>query len=196
MSVRLAKTWYFSALLVSGRYAQPTINTYTVRVEMSATADCNSDHNIAYGRMRYWMQEVMCDAVLLDPEHPQQQAWHDTGMRVIVLPEDPVDQLVGIMLYAKLSAITEQRMIIHSVSLSSALDDDVIYHHYEDEFQGPFQTEGWWHDHRPVWQDKPNRRGKVINLDRPADWHTHELEWRSVPDAAGQISRFNTDEDQ
>lgn len=197
MSVRLAKTWYFSALVVSDRYPQPVINTYTVRVEMSATAQCNSDHNVAYARMRYWMQEIMSDAVLLDPNHATAAAWHDTGMRVMMLPEDPVDQLVGIMLYTKLCAMTEQRMTIHSVSVSSALDDDVIYHHYEDEEQGPLEVAGWWHDHRPIWQEKPHRKGKVISLDRQPDWRQQDLDWnQDGQDRSVVQGLFNQDEDQ
>lgn len=178
MTVRLAKTWYWSSLVIGDRRDHPVINQYTLRMEFATDTQDNHEHNIAYGRMKYWFQEVMQDSVLIAQDHPQLRAWQDTGSRVLVFPEDPVDQLVGMMIYAKISAITQGKVMIDQVTVCSPLDDEVMYHHYAEETLGPFEESGWWTDARPVWQAKPQRaRGKVIALDRAPDWKDHDLEW-------------------
>ena len=196
MSVHLGRTWYFSALLVSDRYERPTINTYSIKMEFTALAEDNHQHNVAYQRMKFWMHDIMDSCVLISQDNPDIKSWQETGSRILIMPEDPVDQLVGIMLYSKLSAITEPHIMIDQVSVASPLDDDVIYHHYSDEDLGPFTQSGWWNDPRPVWQSKiPRGKGKVINLARAAEWKDHELDWEKSPqENTVMITKINNED--
>jgi hypothetical protein len=178
MSVSLAKNWYFSAIVVSERYETAVLNPYTVHTEFTTVSESNIDHNRAYGRFKYWMQEVMQDSVLIARDHPRLKTWVDTGSKVLIFPEDPVDQLVGIMLYCKLSAVVQTNMIIDQVSVTSSLDDDITYHHYSDEDRGPFNESGWWNDSGPNWQIiNKKSRGKIVDLQRTLDWKDLNLEW-------------------
>jgi hypothetical protein len=178
MTVRLARQWYWSSIVVSDRYDRPMINNYSLRMEFATDTQDNQEHNIAYGRMKFWFHEIMEASVLISQDSNKIKSWQDTGSRVLVFPEDPVDQLVGMMLYAKITAITQGKIMIDQISIASPLDDDVIYHHYAEETLGPFENPGWWSDPRPIWQTKPSRgKGKVISLDRPPDWKDHGLEW-------------------
>jgi hypothetical protein len=69
------------------------------------------------------------------------------GVNVTTLPEEPVDQIVGMMLYYKLNAIMEGRMAVTRLDLMSALGDSVWYQHdAEEDSPGPFRVEGWWHE--------------------------------------------------
>lgn len=179
MSVCLAREWAFSSILVSDRYQRPIINVYTARTELITEAQDNVNHNCAYGRIKYWMQEVMDGAVLISHDHPDLGIWKQTGSRVLAFPEDPVDQLVGIMIYTKLTAITAPQMLIDRVDISSPLDDDVVYQHHAVESLGPFSQHSWWDDERPTWQvaaAKP-RNSKVVALDRQLTWRDLDLEW-------------------
>ena len=145
---------------------------------MIVLADAGLDHKRAFARMRYWLQEIMQDCVLISQDHDRLDTWLDTGSRVLVFPEDPVDQLVGIMLYCKLHAIVQDNLLIDRVTVSSVLDDEVMYHHYADEDQGPFAAPGWWNESRPCWKQAIKKgRGKVIDLGRGPDWKDLDLEW-------------------
>lgn len=196
MTVRLARMWYWSNLVVSDRYDHPVINNYSLRTEFSANSLDNNEHNVAYNRMKFWFLDVMESSVLISHDHPKVKHWQETGSRVLIFPEDPVDQLVGMMLYSKLTAITQDRIVLDRVSIASPLDDEVIYHHFADEDLGPFADAGWWNDARPIWHTKPGRgKGKVISLDRVADWKDHELDWdRSQQENIVSITKI-TDED-
>ncbi len=193
MTVRMAKMWYWSSLVISERYDRPIINNYSVRMEFATDTQDNHEHNIAYGRMKFWFTEVMESSVLISQDHGNIKSWQDTGSRVLVFPEDPVDQLVGMMIYAKITAITQGKIAIDQISVASPLDDDVIYHHYAEETMGPFEQSGWWNDARPLWQTKPSRgKGKVISLDRSPDWKDHDLDWASNHDTNVVLLGSNT----
>ena len=178
MTVHLARQWYWSSIVVSDRYDRPMINNYSLRMEFATDAQDNQEHNIAYGRMKYWFYDVMEASVLISQDNNKIKSWQDTGSRVLIFSEDPVDQLVGMMIYSKITAITQGKLIIDQISIASPLDNDVIYHHFAEEPLGPFENSGWWNDARPVWQNKTTRgKGKVISLDRAPDWKDHELDW-------------------
>jgi hypothetical protein len=197
MNVRLGKAWHFSCIVVGDRYETPLVNFYTVKTEMTLASE-QQDYNTAYGRMKFWINEVMADCVLIAKDNEKLKTWIDTNARVLTLPDEPVDQLIGMLLYSKLSAISEDRIILHQVSISSALDDDIIYHHFEDEPLGPFREPGWWNDSQPVWKHKETKgRGKVISLDRQLDWNDYDLDWdQEPPDTVVVKGNFSRDEDK
>lgn len=197
MSVHLARQWYWTSVVVSDRYDHPVINSYSLRMEFSTETLDNNEHNVAYNRIKFWFVDVMEAGVLISHDHPKVKAWKDTGAKVLTFPEDPVDQLVGMMLYCKLTAISQDRLTLERISLASPLDDDIIYHHFADEDLGPFSVAGWWNDPRPVWQTKPSRdKGKVIALDRIADWKDHDLDWEMTHGKNVVSLTKNNDENQ
>jgi hypothetical protein len=49
------------------------------------------------------------------------------GSSVTTMPGDPVDQLIGLMLYYKLNAIMEDRIIVDETEISSMLGENMIY---------------------------------------------------------------------
>jgi len=196
MTVRLARQWYWSSMVVSDRYERPVINNYSVRIEFATDTQDNQEHNVAYGRMKFWFHEVMESSVLISQDSNMIKSWQDTGARVLIFPEDPVDQLVGMMIYAKITAITQGKLMVDQISISSPLDDDVIYHHYAEETLGPFENPGWWSDAKPTWQIKSNRgKGKVISLDRAPDWKDHDLDWDTNHNTDVVVLTSNNNED-
>lgn len=166
--------------MVSEFYEHVIINGYTVDVDMITTSEDPRQFNIAYKRMRFWIEEILQDAVLIKDDHPYLDRWQATGSRVMVLPHEPVDQIIGMMIYSKLSAMAEGRIELQSVALQSGLDDNVMYHCSCDEDILFLRTEGWWQDARPIWTSnntKHNKKNKVINIARGPEWKDHGLDW-------------------
>jgi hypothetical protein len=99
------------------------------------------------------------------------------------LPEEPVDQIVGIMLYCKLNAVTEGNLSITQLDISSSLGDEVWYQHHSDDNLGPLSQDGWWHkktcQKHNLPQDTEHNVVKVEN----SGWAEYGLEW---PDARPQ----------
>jgi hypothetical protein len=100
------------------------------------------------------------------------------GCNVTTLPEEPVDQIIGMMLYYKLNAIMEDRMVITNLDISSRLGDGVWYQHDEEDVAGPFVPDGWWHkssiQHETIErEEEPGNVVKVIST----GWYEMSLEW-------------------
>ena len=166
---------------------------------MHTTAMDAAEHSIAYERMDHWFQSVMQDSVLISAEDTRLRAYQATGQRLLVFPEDPADQLVGIMLCLKLNSITEGRLVITDVDLSSTNGEEITYQHNHIEATGPMSTAGWWQDPRPTWiaPCTKNSSTKVVALARSPEWHAVGLDWPNrtvVPDSAVVFADFDRDE--
>ena len=180
MNVRLNKTWTWQSGIVYNDIFY--INAYTAKIRMHTTSMYDSDHDVAYGRMDYWFEEVMQDSVMISADSSAVKAYSATGQRLLLFPDQPVDQLVGIMLCLKLNAITEGRLIVTDVDLGSVHGLDMRYQHNLNEAVGPLSAAGWWQDSRPIWNHAASsaRGSKVVSLNRAADWHSLDLDWQST----------------
>ena len=199
MNVRLIKTWQWQSGLVYDDTFY--INSYSVATHMHTTTMHDHDHDVAYGRMEHWFQEVMQDSVMISADCAVARAYAATGQRLLVFPDQPVDQLVGIMLCVKLNSITEGRLIITDVDLSSVHGADMLYQHNHAEAQGALSAAGWWRDAGPTWHDRtvPTRAAKVVKLRGVADWHSLDLDWQPCKrstDSAIVFGDFDRDADK
>lgn len=177
MNVRLIKHFHWSSGVVyQDNFA---INHYSVELSMLTACDDHIDQNKAYDRLKTFIEEILQDSILVSGSAFDMAKWTGTGARVIAVPDEPVDQVIGIMLYTKLNAIMEQRMIVTDVRLSSRLGDDMIYLHSHGENPGPFTQDGWWNDHRPIWGLSASRpkKDKVVTMDRYLEWKNYGLDW-------------------
>lgn len=198
MNVRLKKRFNFYAGLVhDGRFF---VNHYDLGLSMFTATNDHIEQNISYDRLRTWIHEVLDDSILIGHSSPVLSIWQSTNSRLIVLPEEPVDQVIGIMLYSKLNAIMEDRMIITDVEISSTQGDHMRYLHSQNENIGAgFQQVGWWSDPSPSWYDvKSKNKEKVVNLSGRPEWKDYGLDWTedSPADASVVFAKFNRDDDQ
>ena len=199
MNVRLEKTWQWQSGIVL--YDLFSINVYTAKIQMYTTHMDAAEHSTAYERIDHWFHQIMQDSVMISSANPKLNAYLNTGQRVLAFPEDPVDQLVGIMLCLKLNHIAEGRLVITDVDLSSFNGSDMTYRHNHAEDTGPLSATGWWQDPRPTWMPVDTRTspGKVVALSRSPEWHALGLDWPNKitpPDSAVVFADFDRDDDQ
>ena len=187
MNVNLKRRFQFATGLVYQEEFQ--VNSYDVMLSMLTVSTDHDEQNIAYERMKYWVNRVLYDSVLISETSERLSAYQSTGQRLVILPEEPVDQLVGMMLYLKLNAVMENRMVVTGVELSSEVGENMIYSHAVSENLGPLQFDGWWSDARPVWNDAKKRPSgsNIIELDRMPEWGDLELDWHK-----DQVQEKNT----
>jgi hypothetical protein len=184
MNVKLKKSFtFYSGLVFDERYS---INVYDLTVHMTTTSMDPREQNVAYDRICFWIDEVLHDAVLISVDSAKLDSYRNTGQRVIVFPQEPVDQIVCSMLCLKLNAITENKMIVTEIELASAFGDDVVYLHQLGEDVGPMSGEGWWLDPSPNWGNTKKKKSsnKIIPLERMPDWPEIDLTWEPSTDQA------------
>ena len=120
MNVRLKHDMHFTA----GVYynGEMRMNNYNLRLWMITNTYDASSHNISFDRVKYFIYTEMDSTIFINGDDEEQcQQLVDAGLNITTLPGEPVDQLVGLMLYYKLNAIAETRMTIVETELSSVM---------------------------------------------------------------------------
>jgi hypothetical protein len=182
MNVRLQ----YDVEFLAGVYYEGTLkmNSYSVSMNLLTTSIDPIVTNVAMDRLKYFVYGVLESTVFINSEyHEQAEMLALLGINVTTLPQEPVDQIIGMMLYYKLNAIMEGNMIVTALDISSTLGDSVWYQHDEEDSPGPFAKDGWWRtpglQHDTIELDPPEDKVvKVINT----GWHELGLEWPD-PDA-------------
>jgi len=178
MNVRLRYTTKFTAgIFFSDRLH---MNNYQVSLNMITASEDGDDHNVALDRIKYFIDHQLKHTIFINSANSNQcRALADAGLKITTLPEEPIDQVVGIMLYCKLNAILEDRMVVVEVEISSELGDNIVYFHDEEEPQGPFETVGWWKESDTVHCDfKLFDSEKVVALNHIGPgWNELGLHW-------------------
>lgn len=179
MSARIHTQLNFNA----GAYYEGSFYMGTYEVDLTLTVETESirEQNVALERMKYFMMETLADSVLIrDTETAQIEKYLNADLKVCTLPEDPFDQVVGIMLMCKLNAVAEGRLLVSDITIGSSMSDGVNCLISDDEFLGPFEASGWWKECSTKINDlisnRPNK--KIVKLIKPGiDWTDVFLGW-------------------
>lgn len=155
------------------------INNYEVSINLLTKTADSASTNIAMERLKAFVHGVLESTVFINQVNQERAEFLQMiGCNVTTLPEEPVDQIIGMMLYYKLNAVMENRMVITNLTISSRLGDGVWYQHDEEDVAGPFVPDGWWHkssvQHETIEREEaPGNVVKVIST----GWHEMALEW-------------------
>ena len=179
----IAGVWWDDHLIMS---------TYTATFKMITATDSPVDTNTALDRLKYIVEEYLPDSVFIKETNTEQIALlQAAGIKTVVMPEEPVDQIIGMMLYSKIGAVMDGRILLRSVMLSSTAGDDVIYEHDLSESTAPFDEPGWWRQPTPVCEPetKHNSETNLFVLSTTNLWRELGLEW--ISDTDGEVDNGN-----
>jgi hypothetical protein len=167
------------------------MNQYTISLNLLTKTKDSVSTNIALDRVKAFVHGALESTVFINQANMERAEFMQMmGINVTTLPEEPVDQIIGMMLYYKLNAVMEDRMVVTGLDLSSTLGDGVWYQHDEEDVPGPFGAEGWWHQanmqHETIERDpEPGNIVKVMST----GWYELNLEWPEniVPPSANTV---------
>ena len=177
MNVRLEKTLHFTAGVWYDHALE--MNNYVARVHICTNTTDSVDQNTAFERLKYFVYYALDSSILIDQELTEQcSRIASTGLKITTMPGMPVDQLVGIMLYYKLNAIMEQRLIVTDVGISSSVGEGVVYLHNEEEDGGDVVKPTWWTTSDLAHsEDNLSQSDNVVAMNRARTWRELELDW-------------------
>jgi hypothetical protein len=181
MNVKIGYTLQFTAGIWWD--GQLIMNNYNVTFKMLTVSTDHENQNVALDRLRYMADQCFTDTVFVYRDHEEQiERLRAAGISVTVLPEEPVDQIIGMMLFAKMNAIMEDQIRVKTVLISSKVGDDVIYEHNDTEDVTPFDAEGWWLDPEPIHDVPENNIESESVFVMPVGklWRELGLEWNTV----------------
>lgn len=176
MNVRLQRRFAFTA----GSYFdnQLIMSDFEFKITMvtnSYDAEC---HNIALERIKFFVMQCLDSTIFIKHTNDRCLQFASLGINITTLPEEPIDQIIGLMLYCKLNAIMEDHMIVTDLAIESGIGDRVVYLHNEEEPLGPLAQVGWWNepDLMHLHQDFISAE-QVIDLKKNLTWREFDLAW-------------------
>jgi hypothetical protein len=192
MNVRLKYDFAFTAgIYHNGSFY---MNNYTLRVLMATVSEDPNDQTTAFERLKYFIYTCMESTVFIDIDETEQCARYvQAGLNITTMPGAPVDQLIGIMLYHKLNAVMENRMIVFETELSSTVGEYMVYLHSEEETTVGYVQPEWW-DTADLTHSEvaPANSDNVVAIPQAAAWRELDLEWTddSVSNESGNVVVF------
>ena len=191
MNVRLKYDLHFNA----GVYyrGNTILNNYSLRLWMITNTELAEDQNTAFERMKYFVYNHVDNTMFIDRAKQEQcTKFLQAGLSITTMPGDPVDQLIGIMLYHKLNSIMEQRMTIVETELSSSQGQAMTYLHSEGENTLGVEPPSWWLSADLSHSDFALPESEKIVSMHTTAWRDLDLAWSdsTTPTDHGNIVVF------
>jgi hypothetical protein len=190
MNVRIKHTISFTAGVYYGD--ETRMNNYYLTMHMITNSSDAVSHNVAFERMKYFVYNCLDSTVFVNQEHNDQcQRYLDAGISITTMPGEPVDQLIGLMLYYKLNALMEDRIIVDETEINSALGENIVYLHSENEITDVEIIPDWWTTadvtHCDYVAADPD---KILSMPANTAWRELDLLWPE-PDVVTETETGN-----
>lgn len=176
MNVKIKNSYVFHAgIWFDGKFY---ICEYSLNLSMLTNCTDPREQNIALERMNHMIYSVFSNTVFVnDSDQERIDLLTAAGIDVTPLPEQPVDQIVGIALLCKLNSVAESRLIVTDVEIASNQGANIYYCHSINDQAGPFAREGWWHDSSPAHRASMPTNNTVVALTDAQGWKPLDLDW-------------------
>jgi hypothetical protein len=189
MNVRIQYTATFTA----GIYHDDLLrmNHYTIKLWMMTKCVDSLSQSIAFERIKHFIYGKLDSTIFINSEHQEAcSRLAAAGLDITTMPGDPVDQLIGIMLFYKLNAIMEDRILIVETEIGSEFGEGIIYLHSDQENTDLKDISPWWADPAPIHHDvDPLTNDKVVAMHKVGAWRELDLAW---PDTDAPTPEDNT----
>lgn len=180
MTARVSRDFDFQAgVYINNEFF---MNLYEVDIQFTVNTEDIREQNIALDRVKHLFYNCIEHSILINQTNKKIEKFTDAELCVCTLPEDPYDQIVGIMLMTKINSITEGRLVATDIQIGSKLSDNVVCYFSVDENIGPFNEPGWWFDSGTKIAGNASKNKKIVKLSKPkSDWEQLFLGWNQTP---------------
>ena len=124
-------------------------NTYTLTIKFNSNTDNINNQNRAFDRIKYFFQSMMNNGLIMNYKNVNADTLSQYADKIIMIPEEPFDQIMVAIIHSKLINIVEGNIQITEVRLDSWQGDNVIY--TSETFgitklftEGDFGDVQWW----------------------------------------------------
>lgn len=196
MNVRLSYNIDFLAMvyLPMSTSGALKVNHYYTKIDFLTMSDFDVNINIAVERSKIFLQEELANTIFINREYLDEiEKLKSLNASITDLPDEPLDQIIGLALYCKLNAIMEQHVMVTDLSLSSDLGDQIWFHHSHDENLGPMNEHGWWmeSDIRHCGLDQAPQQDNVTVI-KSHSWNKYDMAW-SEKSSTGEEPKTESD---
>jgi len=177
------------------------MNQYLVNCNLITNTLEAEDVTIAVDRLRWFSANVLQNSIFIqNKETEKQQQYWGAQMNLIILPEQPTDQIIGMMLYSKLNAIAEKKVIVADIQVTSMLSDGMRYIFDDTDDYGVFTEDGWWNESEAIWWNKDILSNKeadgTLKMNPTIHWKDVNLHWTAdgIEEGNVVVGKFKKDD--
>jgi hypothetical protein len=158
------------------------LNYYDITLSMDVQTESIKEQNIAMDRILYFLSESLSNSVFVHSEEKKTiEKYNQAGIKTCILPEEPYDQIITVLLLMKFNAITEGKLLVTDIALLSVLSDQVRFLYDLDSASNHPFGKGWWSEPTTSISDivKYNKKDKIVKLVKSCDWSNIGLDWNA-----------------
>lgn len=176
MNIQIQKDFTFLAAIHFEKKFM--LNLYELSAQMEVLTENVREQNIAIERMNYFLGTYIEDAIFIeDTEKEAIQNYNNAGIKTCIVPEEPYDQIIGMILINKCNAIMENKIVINQVTFGSKLSN-LIKFNIDGEVSQLEYPENAWYNKNTLSVTEKGKKDKIVNLFDKNTWAELGLTWK------------------
>jgi hypothetical protein len=180
MTTRIDKDFFFQAAVhLNGNFY---VNTYEATASMLVETASVREQSIALERINHFLESILQNSLLIhDAETASIKKYKKAGIKICELPQEPVDQIIAMVILQKLNAIMENRIVITDMTMGSLMSEGIRYHIVAEVSENVMSGDHWWN--RPcigICKEHVSvkKRDNVVKLFDDNSWTELGLAWK------------------
>lgn len=154
------------------------VNLYEMKAYMQILTENAIEQNVAIERLNYFLGDYIDSAVLInETEEEAINKYRAAGLKICTTPEEPYDQIVGMILINKCNAIMEGRIVMTDITFGSKLSNLIKFNIEHEIAAAEFAGKHWYNKHTLSLHNK-TKKDKIVNLFEQNDWKDVGLTWK------------------
>ena len=153
--------------------------------EMLALIDVETldpkEQNVAIERMTFFLSQQIENVIFVNEKEVEAiKKYREAGIKVAEVPDEPYDQIVGLVLINKCNSIMEGRLYVNEIIFGSKLSNLIKFSISGESAEAEFPGKFWYNDNSPNVSAK-NKKDKIVKLfdDHQTSWKELELTWKA-----------------
>ena len=157
------------------------VNLYEMDAKMEIFTEDTREQNIAVERISHFLGSVIEDCLFVSINEKEAiSKYSNAGIKVCTVPEDPYDQIIGMVLLNKCNAIMEGKIVMTDILFGSKLSNLIKFELNHEVAKVEYDGKHWYNDSTLCMMDKFSKKDKIVNLfDHKHDtWEDLDLTWK------------------
>lgn len=117
-------TGYWSGISVIDKFLHPC--NYTFSIDFAGSSEDAARQHNAFCRVKYLIEEILDDCIMCSMDNPLLPVFKDTYTRVATFATDPIEVVIAITLWKKISQITAGEIELERIGVSSDQGDNLV----------------------------------------------------------------------
>ena len=176
---RIQKNFTFqTAIHFGGKFM---VNLYEMDAKMEIYTEDPREQNIAVERITHFLSAGIEDCLFISIEDKDAiNKYTAAGIKVCVIPEEPYDQIIGLVLMNKCNAMMEDKVVLTDILFGSKLSNLIKFELNHEVAKVEFDGKHWYNDPTLRLSDKFSKKDKIVTLldHKCENWEDLDLTWK------------------